>query len=357
MLQAYGGGIDLGTVAVDAKRLCRSSLAVQNLQASSDRRLGKGKSTRWAVPSARSSARRFREGRFVLSLEEQIKCVFQRSLMSETQRHGGWDLVAFDAVIVGPRGAGVLVDVDRVCFPWRMTIAIDDAQLGCRENLALLARCPGLSLRSLGRLRLEAEGELDLIAIAPTESSIEDSSNVGRPGMILSLQWKGLCNMGLDRLQRHHFTGIQRWSDEIELVGHTAGPVSPKDGLDSLRRRLNGPPRGGRVAIPALGSSTHRREQRRLQQSYQTTAAQLLEVLAISASHSQDESRSGYGGRSDQACSLEDAYLACAHYLQAARIHFESKIWLRGFSLSCYQIVFIGSNRFRGNGFRRPSWA
>lgn len=335
VLQAYGGGIDLGTVAIDARRLCRSSLAVQNLTASSDGRLGKGKSTRWAIQSNRGATSRFREGRFALSLEEQIQDVFQRSLMSEAQRHGGWDLVAFDAVVIGPRGAGVLVQVDQANAPWRLMIAIDDAQLAYRENLSLLARCPGMSMRCVGRLRLDAAGEVDLIAIAPLASSSMDTDpNVDaasdkQPRMAFPPQWEGVCNVGLDRLQRQHFVGIQRWSDEANIGEDESRQHAPSDGLDSLRRRLNGLAMGGRVAVPALGSSTHRREQRRLQQSYQTTAAQLLEVLAISARNAQGESPSGYGGANEEACALEDAYLAGASYLQASRIHFEKQMWLR----------------------------
>lgn len=335
VLQAYGGGIELGTVAIDAKRLCRSSLAVQNLTASTDGRLGKGKSTRWALQSNRGATSRFREGRFALPLEEQIQHVFQRSLMSEAQRHGGWDLVAFDAVVLGPRGAGLLVQVDQAIAPWRLMIAIDDAQLAYRENLSLLARCPGMSMRCVGRLRLDAAGEVDLIAIAPlvlspmdTDPNVEAASD-GQPRMAFPPQWDGVCNVGLDRLQRQHFVGIQRWSDEACIGEDKSRQHTADDGLDSLRRRLNGLAMGGRVAVPALGSSTHRREQRRLQQSYQTTAAQLLEALAISAGNAQSESQSGYGGGNVGACALEDAYLAGASYLQASRIHFEKQMWLR----------------------------
>jgi hypothetical protein len=343
VLQAYGGGIELGTVAIDAKRLCRSSLAVQNLTASSDGRLGKGKATRWAVQSTRSAATRFRKGRFALPLEQQIQDVFQRSLMSETQRPGGWDLVAFDATVVGPRGAGVLVQVDQITVPWRLMIAIDDAQLAYRENLSLLARCPGMSMRCVGRLRLDAAGEVDLIAFAATDSSpagscsndtgrnVEALGN-GQPQMAFPPQWEGVCNVGLDRLQRQHFFGIHRWSDETRFGEVESRQRSPSDGLDPLRRRLNGLAMGGRLTVPALGSSTHRRDERNLRQSYQTTAAQLLEVLAISACRPDDDKRGHYGNGLTNDCSLVDAYLASACFLQAARIHFEKQMWLRSLS-------------------------
>ncbi|MGV3486520.1 MAG: hypothetical protein ACO1RT_19035 [Planctomycetaceae bacterium] len=333
VLQAYGGGIDLGTVAVEAKQLCRCLLTVQNLQTSGDGRLGKGKATRWAVQSARHSGDRFRSGRFALTLGEQIQGVFERSLLSPLQRRGGWDLVAFDAVIVGPSGAGVLVDVGQVNIPWRLTIAVDDTQLPYRENLALLARCPGLSLRCVGRPKLEAAGDVDLIAISPTESKMGDDDPSGeRPAALFPSPWQDVCNVGLDRLERHHFRGIQRWSDEVNLSDRILGHRPPTDGLDSLRRRLDGLALGGRVAVPAVGSGAHRREQRRLQQSYQTTASSLLEVLAIAASQAGDNPGRGRGDVSQKPCTLEDAYLACASYLQAARVHFESRAWLRCFS-------------------------
>ncbi|HBJ38266.1 MAG TPA: hypothetical protein DDZ51_26635 [Planctomycetaceae bacterium] len=345
VLQAYGGGIDLGTVAIEAKRLCRSSLAVQNLTASSDGRLGKGKTTRWAVQSERAGTARFCEGRFALPLEEQIEHVFQRSLMSDAQRHGGWYLIAFDAIVLGPRGASVLVAVDQASAPWRLRIAIDDVQLAYRENLSLLARCPGLAIRCIGRLRLDAAGEVDLIAIAAhhvgsDSSSLGNSSssetnstaektNDARPQIAFPPQWEGVCNVGLDRLQRQHFIGIQRWSDETNLGDDQSRHLLPSDGLDSLRRRLNGLAMGGRVAVPALGSSTHRREQRRLQQSYQTTAAQLLELLAISASHSSNRERIGGKRMVTDTLPIEESFLACSHYLKSSQIHFEKQIWLR----------------------------
>jgi hypothetical protein len=333
VLQAYGGGIDLGTVAVEARRLVRSSLAVQNLQSSSDGRLGKGKSTRWAVQSMRTDPKAFRAGRFGLPLEAQIEQVFKRSLLSESQRHGGWDFVAFDAVVVGAQGASVLVAVEQLNQPWRLMIAIDDAELPFRENLALLARCPGLALRCLGRLRLAIAGEVELIAIASGDSPQTHGVSKGEPPTLnLPTPWEGVCNVGVDRLEQRYIHGIQRWSEEVPVESESLGPKVATDGLESLRRRLTGIALGGRVAVPALGSSTHRREQRILEQSYQSTAAQLLELLAISAGRSEAKLRSDFGRESCAACRLEDAYLASWSYLQAAVLHFEAKSWQRGFA-------------------------
>ena len=49
VMQAYRGGIDLGATTAPGSDLCRQLLAVQNLTAAEDGRLGKGKQTRWAI--------------------------------------------------------------------------------------------------------------------------------------------------------------------------------------------------------------------------------------------------------------------------------------------------------------------
>ncbi len=73
--QAYRGGIDLGGMTMEAKSLCRCTLSVQELTASEDGRLGKGKSTRWAT-AKREQAPPFSSGRFGETVDAQLEKLF-----------------------------------------------------------------------------------------------------------------------------------------------------------------------------------------------------------------------------------------------------------------------------------------
>jgi len=325
ILQAYSGGVDVGAVAIEASALCRSTLAVQNLQASSDQRLGKGKSTQWALQSNSKSIHRLATGRFGLPLEMQVEQVFRSAKLSEDQRCGGWDLVAFDGKVIGPRGASLLVEVPQVTSRWRLKVAIDDTQLAYRDNLHLLARCPGLSIRCLGRMRLDSAGEIDLLAIENV-SSLETADALC---LALPESWQGLCNVGLDRLQRHHLQGVNRWSDELSLAENDSASSHLDDGLGSLRRRLDGIAIGGRMTVPAIDSRTHRRDRQLLGQNFQNTASQLYDVLARSLAENREASPSLGTQREKTAPRIDEAFLSCAVYMHAARIHFEHCRWLQ----------------------------
>jgi hypothetical protein len=96
----------------------------------------------------------------------------------------------------------------------------------------------------------------------------------------------GWCHLGLDSLQRNHFTSAERFAIETdsEALGfepqlNSAASLFP--GLDS---RLTSLVTGGRTAIAPINSATHRRDHRRLSGRTQSSACQLLEALAIAAS-------------------------------------------------------------------------
>lgn len=326
--QAYRGGIELGTMSLEASKLSRSTLSVQNLTASSEGRLGKGKSSRWAVQKTETTATRFSEGRFALPLEQQLEQVFKATELPNDEREGGWDLIAFDAVVLGAIGASLMVAVEELSIQWQLRIAIDDPQLSYRDNLQLLARCPGLPMRCLGRVRLSMAGQLDLIALASPASQIKHSqeSEVELPSFQFPESWQGLCNLGLDRLQRHYISHVKRWSDEVDLKAENENQVGLPDGLSALSRRLTSVAIGGKAAVPRMDSSTHRRDHSQLRSQYQTTASELVELLAAAASQQREFTAGTQRAATTQ--SLSKTYLACATYLDAARTEFQRANWL-----------------------------
>ncbi len=200
----------------------------------------------------------FSSGRFGDAVDLQLLKLFSWLDTPSDQRPGGWDVISLTVTIVGTHGGTVLVKVEGSDRPWRIRIMIDSSDLEYRHNLELLARCPGLQLRCLVRVRLDAPYCGDLLAIA----NMMVPSTESPPELRLELpdDWQGICNVGLDRLERHFVRGIQRWSEEITLQGENHQVDSTSKFLTPIERRLVGIVLGGRDAIPNLGSKSHRRD-------------------------------------------------------------------------------------------------
>jgi hypothetical protein len=334
--QAYSGGIDLGAVAVKGSDLCRHEWAVRDAAASLDSRLGKGQAARWAAQGESSWAAGAVGQRFARPLVEQLREVFQTANAPLDARPAGWDLVTLRARILGAAGPALIASVDGSTRPWRCRIAIDDPGLAFRENLQLLARCPGLQLTGIARVRLESAGEVNLLAIAaPTDTRAgepadalthQPSAGDAAPRLHLPDEWRGTCNLGLDRLQRHHIEFVSRWGVEVTLDDRSA-PAVADDGLSELHRRLTAIALGGHCALPAIDSRAHRRDTAALRQRNQATAADLVEALAAARSAWLLQDATSGTRRVHQANSFETAYLAAAVYLEAARLEFQRQGW------------------------------
>ena len=314
--QAYRGGIDLGGITQEAKGLCRSSFAVQELTVSEDGRLGKGKSTRWAT-SKRELTKPFSDGRFANSIDIQIDKVLAWLKTPNEQRPGGWDLVSLTATVIGSYGATVAVEVEGSNRPWKLGIMIDSSELEYRHNLEMIARCPRLQVRCFVRVRAEDPYCADLLAIAniPSLSSETQSS----PRLELPEDWNGICNTGLDRLERHYVRGIERWAEEVALEGERDPVDSNTKYTTPIERRLIGMVLGGRDAIPILGSKSHRRDCSQLQKLCLPMGARLLDLLATKA-HA-DSVRVVYESKSALQAQDESAtaFLACDTYYRETK--------------------------------------
>lgn len=309
--QAYRGGIDLGGITVEAKELCRSTFAVQELTVSEDSRLGKGKSTRWAT-TKREQTEPFSGGRFANSIDAQLEKLFSLSDTPNEQRPAGWDLVSITATVMGSNGAIVVVAVEGSDQPWRLGVMIDSPELEYRHNLALIARCPRLQLRCLVRVRENVPYCADLLAIANVSSVPAESQ--ADPKLELPQDWQGICNTGLDRLERHFIRGIERWSEEIVLEGESDPVDTIAKYTTPIERRLVGMVLGGRDAIPILGSKSHRRDSNQLKKLFLPMGAHLLDLLATKAH--EDAVRVAYESKSVSESQDESAtaFLACDTY-------------------------------------------
>jgi hypothetical protein len=309
--QAYRGGIDLGGITLEAKALCRRTFAVQELTVSENGRLGKGKSTRWAM-AKRVQTPPFSGGRFANSIDVQLKETFSWLDTPNEQRPGGWDVVSLTATVMGRYGATVVVEVVGSDRPWRLGIMIDSSGLEYRHNLELIAKCPHLQLRCLVRVRVEVPYCADLLAIANIQVVVSEPSIELR--LELPEDWEGICNTGLDRLERHFIRGIERWSEEIALEEENDFGDSNAKYTTPIERRLVGMVLGGRDAIPFLSSKSHRRDSNQLKKLFLPMGAYLLDLLATKAH--EDGVRVIYGpkSKSDAQDEATKAFLACDTY-------------------------------------------
>ena len=326
--QAYRGGIDLGGTTLEARTICRSAFAVQELTVSEDGRLGKGKSTRWAT-AKREWNDPFSSGRFGNSMEVQLEELLKWLNLPNDQRPGGWDVVALTATVMGSHGPTVVVDVEGYGRPWRLGIMIDSPELEYRHNLELIARCPRLRLRCLVRVNADAPYCADLLAIANVASQ-SSTLHEADPRLELPGDWQGICNTGLDRMERHFIRGIERWPEEIVLEGENDPLETNAKYTTPIERRLVGMVLGGRDAIPILGSKSHRRDCHQFKELFLPTAAYLLDLLATK-SH-EDSVRVAYDSKSASESRDESAtaFLACDTYHRTTQLSLTMSSWKNG---------------------------
>ena len=294
MRQAYLGGIDIGSTTATAQQLSRASVDVQNLTASPDGRLGKGTKTRWAIRSERAE---FTSDRFSKSIDQQIETVFAE--YQSAVDGSGSELISCEGTILGARGSCVLLAADGIDQPIQLGIAIDSDQLEFRRNLELLARCPGMRVRVVGRLRVQAAGRIDALCIEPISAETENPATSGNtettendeslpPRLDLPQSFGGRCQLGFDKLQRHHVSDVERFAVEVDFDGElltadsslTPGELSVVELFPGLENRMTTMVLGGRGSIAAIGSAAHRRDRARLEQRIQPFAAKLLDTIA-----------------------------------------------------------------------------
>ncbi|QDV47712.1 hypothetical protein Enr13x_76230 [Stieleria neptunia] len=326
--QAYRGGFELGGTTISAFQLCRSDVDVQNMTASPDRRLGRGSKTRWAVRKQTAGpidASPTWKKRFGRSLADQVDQLFAVQKSVGPTAAADNDFVAFGCQVLGRHEDAVLVKADDVSRPLRLRIALDTDQVPYRENLELLARSPGLELFVIGRVRRHQAGSIDALAIR-VEARREESDD--DPRLELPDSWRNVCQLGLDRLERHFFSRTDPEADAPSLAAaeDARGQTEPSvDGVAGLARQQLALVLGGRGSVASPASAGHRRMIRTLTRQMLPTAAKLADAVAAAAVA--PESKVSDPGAEDDLPGLCDLLAASDRYQNMFRADYHRQAW------------------------------
>ena len=304
---AYDAPANLGDAVLPHRELCRSGLFVSEATASTDGRLGAGQAVR-AVRASEASRwdHEVLASRWAAPLADQLVAIAAHDAVADALRPAGWDLVFIAGVILGggPGGVGLVVGTTVL----RLTTALDQRVLPARDNLAVLARSPGLSVRAIGRVRLGAPGQLELLALAPGP----DEARLPMPEA-----WHGRANLHYDRLSLPSLG---------EARPAVAAPAAPADDLLApLRRRIERVVQGGLGTLPTHAIAELQREAAVLADRSLRGGADVLRDLAAIA-HDAGRAMAGTRRAIDRT-SFARAWLRAALYEDAARRRLSIASW------------------------------
>lgn len=332
--QAYRGGIDLGETTASAQVISRSRIDVQNLTSSPDGRLGKGGKTRWAIqPAKKGHAEDFStsHSNWKKDIREQISRVFDETSSPEEPLRRDTNLVCLQGTIVAAKGAGVLFQPANCEATLTLGIAMDHAAVKYRQNLQMLARCPGLLIEVFARLRLDQAGWIDALSFRALSNEVT-----------LPDHWMGRCHLGLDELHRHHFQNTQRYVEDIDHqlkqpsrdepdVFIRDAPEIRSSGSDlfpGLEKRCAAVVIGGRSSVGSVSSRTHRQAHARLVARGQRTAAEMINQLAMACAEPPAATRRGNVNHASEQHRRPITLAVIDRYCREFRSHYERKKWL-----------------------------
>jgi hypothetical protein len=168
-------------------------------------------------------------------------------------------------------------------------------------------------------LRFEAAQTAEVVAVRNfrKQNNVEQADEVR---LEFPEDWNGVCNVGLDRLERQFALGIQSRANELD--GREVGSIREESMkfVQSIERRLIGIALGGIESVPELGSKTLQRDCTALRRLGLTYGAVLLEQLSSETHGIRVELSLDAHGRRDNnrgdSFSLARNYLACAKYIE-----------------------------------------
>lgn len=304
---AYDAPANIGDAVLPHRELCRSGLFLSDATASTDGRLGAGQGVRAVRASEPSSwDHEALAQRWSGSLADQLAALAAADALAEPLRPAGWNLVFVAGTLLGggPHGVGLAVDG----MPIRLVTAHDQRVLPARDNLAILARSPGLAIRAIGRVRLGAPRQLELLALAPAPGEIR---------LPLPEAWQGRANLHYDRL------ALPVLGDARPILA--AIPEPTDDLLAPLRRRVERVVQGGVGTLPTHAIAELEREARALTERALRGGADVLRDLAALA---HDASRAMTGARrAVDRTTFARAWLRAALYEDAARRRLSVASW------------------------------
>jgi hypothetical protein len=300
---AYDAAAGLGDAVLPHRELCRAGLFVSDATASADGRLGAGQQVR-AVRASEPSTwdHPLLAERWQRPLDTQLASVAAHDGSPDSVRPAGWDLVFVEGAIYG----GAIVIAGRAL---ELYTSLDQRILHARDNLAILARAPGLRVRAIGRVRLAAPRRLDVLALGPAP---------GETRMALPDAWHGRANLHYDKLS----VPAPGDAPPPELARPTA---SAGDLLEPLRRRVERVALGGIATLPVHALPEVDREAAALAERALRGGAEALRDLAACAS---ETDRAMTGARRAIDCPrFARAWLRAALYEAAARRRLAVASW------------------------------
>ena len=303
---AYRGGIEMGPLVQPGQQLSRRRYIGGDLTASSDGRLGRGRTVRIAEHGSSSWDEGVIRRRFDRPLHEQWDRVYEAAALPEDVRRAGWDFVFVEGIVVGAQGPQLCLSTVRERATLRLAIANESESFYFRENLRVLSHAPGLGLRVVARLDTQDPSvvyPLAMSAWSPDAVETTTGDEVGSlPRLELPESTEGRINLGLDELERHRVLNAEARPVVVEGIDATV----PSDSLAALRRRWIARLLTGHT----LGRSPTARlrgEVGELDSRGYTTGAALLDALARS------------GELAGEVGDSVEIFLAAGVYLNACR--------------------------------------
>ena len=287
-LASYSAPAAVGDVTEPHRQLSRGGVLLQDATASNDGRLGAGKQVRAVRTEGASWGDEAFRHLWSKPLGEQLDRIWGAVEAPLDERRAGWDLVFLQGIVVGAQGASltIVVPPEGMGAPLALRVLAPNGHsaLRYRENLRQLARCPGLPIRFVGRVRSRQPRTVYLLAIGVEDppSSTDSEERVG-PALRLPRELHGRVNLGFDRLRGSWLVGAREDGSIAELALRE-GEAPLLDPLAGLRRRVHRLSLGGRGTLPPEAGATLSAEIASLERRMLPTAAETLRRLVASAS-------------------------------------------------------------------------
>ena len=331
---AYDAPANIGDAVLPHRELCRSGLFVSEATVSADGRLGAGQRVRAVRASDPASwDHDALTARWSMPFADQLTAIAAHDAITEALRPAGWDLVFVEGTLLGgaliaiadparPRtGSNDAPESGRsqpaaapprgtssIGGPVRLTTPHDQRVLPVRDNLAVLARSPGLVIRAIGRVRLGAPRQLELLALAPA---------AGETRLPMLDAWHGRANLHYDRLSLPS-------RGDTRPFHAPAAPIAD-DLLAALRRRVERVVQGGAGTLPTHAIAELHQEAAALAERSLRGGADVLRDLAAIA-HDASRAMAGTRHAIDRG-SFARAWLRAALYEDAARRRLSVASW------------------------------
>lgn len=329
--QAWKSSITLAGMALSHADLSQQRLLVSKATISDDGRVG-GSDSAKAVPSKHNGwncdaiATRFDE-----PLTAQIQRHFDQRDVVGSNANAGVSLMFLTGTVCGYDDTALILKIKEEIMV-RLTITADTEELPYRDNLTLLSRAPGLSIRCICRLLPLQPGHFQLLSlgktIAPETDAVqpaEDSATVV-PHMQIP---DGLhVDLGLETLQRSQLSSAHKQpvnaNDDVphDLRKSDDGVVGA---VGILSDWLQAIAIGGRHALSRSAIKRLVQDARNLESNFQPTASRALKTLAQQAIDTQTTFE-GLRFPGDSA-ELAQAWLSAAIVQSTTHQHLQHAAW------------------------------